>query len=52
MALCKVWGWGLLGRAAKTEPSSILAWRLPASPLGAGHLHTVASHSCPAEQVL
>lgn len=26
--LCKVWGWGLLGQAAKTESSSTLAWSL------------------------
>lgn len=36
MALCRVWGWGLLGRAATTESSSILAWSLLASPLGTG----------------
>lgn len=52
MAVCRVWGCGLLGRAAKTESSSILAWRLPAPPLGMGHLHRVTSHSHPAEQVL
>lgn len=51
MALCKVWGWGLLGRAAKTESSSILAWSLLASPLGMGYLVRASSCSCPAEQV-
>lgn len=51
MALCKVWGWGLLGRTAKTESSSILAWSLLASPLGMGYLHRVSSCFCPPEQV-
>lgn len=51
MTLCKVWGWGLLGRTAKTESSSILAWSLLASPLGMGYLHRVSSCFCPAKQL-
>lgn len=51
MALCKLWGWGLSGRATETESSSILAWSLLASPLGMGHLHRASSCSCPAEQM-
>lgn len=44
-------GLGLLGRAAKTESTSILAWRLLASPLVMGYLPGVSRSSCPAEQV-
>lgn len=36
---------GLLGRTAKTESSSILAWRLLASPLGMGYLHGMSNQS-------
>lgn len=51
MPLCKAWGWGLLGRAAESESSSILAWSLLALPVGMGYLHRVSSCFCPAEQV-
>lgn len=47
----RVQGLGLLGRAAKTQSTSILAWRLLASPLVMGYLPGVSRPSCPAEQV-